>query len=108
MTQAANALDISQPAVSRQIWDLEIQFGITLFTRRAGCIEPTKDAFALHREVERCLDGLEQMVNFATDLGQFRRQRLRVATTVGHSYFFLPKVIWAFNPGWSWHGCVNS
>lgn len=97
MTEGGAMLGISQPAVSRQIRDLESQFGISLFTRRAGRIEPTKDAFALHQEVERCLNGLEQMAKFANDLGEFRRQRLRVAATVGHSYFFLPKIIQAFH-----------
>ena len=97
MTEGGKMLGISQPAVSRQIRDLESQFGIKLFTRRAGRIEPTKDAFALHAEVERCLSGLEQMSKFASDLGEFRRRRLRIASTVGHSYFFLPKVIQAFH-----------
>lgn len=97
MTETGKMLGISQPAVSRQIRDLESLFGIKLFIRRAGRIEPTKDAFALHEEVERCLSGLEQMTKFAGDLAQFRRQRLRIASTVGHSYFFLPKVILAFH-----------
>jgi DNA-binding transcriptional LysR family regulator len=97
MTEGGKMLGISQPAVSRQIRDLESHFGIRLFTRRAGRIEPTKDAVALHEEVERCLGGLEQMAKFANDLGEFRRQRLRVAATVGHSYFFLPQIIWAFH-----------
>lgn len=97
MTEAGKMLGVSQPAVSRQIRDLENRFGINLFMRRAGRIEPTKDALLLHREVERCLGDLEQMLKFANDLGNFRRQRLRVAATVGHSYFLLPKVISEFN-----------
>ena len=97
MTKAGKVLGISQPAVSRQIRDLESRFGINLFMRRAGRIEPTKDALALHGEVEHCLGGLEQMVNYASDLGELRRQRLRIAATVGHSYFLLPKVISALH-----------
>ncbi len=37
------------------------------------------------------------MVKFASDLGEFRRQRLRIASVVGHSYFFLPGVISEFH-----------
>ncbi|WP_138936073.1 LysR family transcriptional regulator [Roseovarius arcticus] len=97
MTEAGVMLGVTQPAISRLIRDLEDQYGLQLFSRHAGRIEPTKDAIALHVEVERCYGGMEQMVKFATDLGTFRRQRLRVASTVGHSYFFLPKVIKAFH-----------
>lgn len=97
MTEAGKVLGVSQPAISRHIRDMEAQFGINLFRRHAGRIEPTKDAMALHSEVENCLGGLEQMVQFASDLGEFRRQRLRIAATVGHSYFLLPKVITLFH-----------
>ena len=97
MTEAGNMFGISQPAVSRQIRELEDLFKIKLFSRRAGRIEPTTDALALLEEVDRCLSGLEQMAKFATDLGKFRRQRLSIACTVGHSYFLLPKIIWEFH-----------
>ena len=97
MTEAGKILGVSQPAVSRQIRDLEARFGLTLFTRQAGRIVATRDAIALHREVDRCLDGLDQMATFANDLSKFRRQRLRIAATVGHSYFLLPKVIAKFH-----------
>lgn len=97
MTEAGKVLAVSQPAISRHIKDLEDRFGIRLFIRHAGRIEPTKDAMALHREVGRCLGELEQMVKFANDLGEFRRQRLRIASVVGHSYFLLPGVISEFH-----------
>lgn len=97
MTEAGQMLSVSQPAISRQIRDLEARFGINLFVRHAGRVEPTKDALTLHSEVERCLGELERMVKFANDLGEFRRQRIRIAATVGHSYFMLPKVIAEFH-----------
>lgn len=97
MTEAGKFLGVSQPAVSRQIRDLEQRFGLNLFIRRAGRVEPTKDAIALNHEVERCLGGMEQLVKFASELGTLRRQRLRIAATVGHSYFLLPSVIREFN-----------
>ncbi|WP_420327733.1 LysR substrate-binding domain-containing protein [Mameliella sp.] len=97
MTQAGEVLGVTQPAVSRLIRDLEEQYALKLFIRHAGRIEPTKDAFALYAEVERCYGELEQMVEFATNLGEFRRKRLRVASTVGHSYFLLPEAIKEFH-----------
>lgn len=97
MTEAGKMLAVSQPAISRQIRDLEERFGINLFIRHSGRVEPTKDALALHIEVERCFIGIEQMVKFASDLGEFRRHRLRIVSTVGHSYFLMPQVISEFN-----------
>lgn len=97
MTEAGKMLAVSQPAISRQIRDLEERFGINLFIRHAGRIEPTKDALILHGEVERCFVELEQMVKFASDLAELRRHRLRVISTVGHSYFLMPQVISEFN-----------
>lgn len=97
MTQAGEILGITQPAISRLIRDLEEEYGLQLFVRRSGRIEPTKDAVLLHAEVERCYGELEQMVKFATDLGAFRRNRLRIASIVGHSYFLLPDVIRSFH-----------
>lgn len=97
MTQAGEVLGVTQPAISRLIRDLEDEYGLQLFVRLAGRIEPTKDAIALHVEVERCYGELEQLVKFATNLGKFRTKRLRIASTVGHSYFLLPKVIESFH-----------
>lgn len=97
MTLAGELLGVTQPAISRLIRDLEEEYSLQLFVRQAGRIEPTKDAIALHAEVERCYGELEQMVKFATDLGSFRRRRLRIAAIVGHSYFFLPEVIKSFH-----------
>lgn len=97
MTQAGELLGVTQPAISRLIRELEEEYSLQLFIRHAGRIEPTKDAIALHTEVERCYAELEQMVKFATDLGSSRRRRLRIASVVGHSYFFLPEVIKSFH-----------
>lgn len=100
MTQAGEVLGVTQPAISRLIRDLEEEYGLQLFARHAGRIDPTKDAIALHAEVERCYGELEQMVKFATELGAHRKKRLRLASTVGHSYFFLPEVIKTFHARW--------
>ncbi|MFK7945458.1 MAG: LysR substrate-binding domain-containing protein [Paracoccaceae bacterium] len=97
MTEAGVALGITQPAVSRLVRDFEDHFDLQLFRRQNGRVEPTQDALALHQEVERCFGGLDQVVKFASDLSRYRRKTLRIAAPVGHSYFFLPRVIEQFN-----------
>lgn len=97
MTDAGAALGITQPAVSRLVRDLEDHFELRLFRRQHGRVVPTQDAMALHQEVKRCFGGLDQVVKFANDLSRFRRKTLRIAAPVGHSYFFLPRVIERFN-----------
>ncbi|MGI9421608.1 MAG: LysR family transcriptional regulator, partial [Hyphomicrobiaceae bacterium] len=83
MTAAGEALGIPQPAISRLIRDLVQQFDLQLFTRKGARISPTQDAIALQQEVERCFDGLEQVVKFANGLNRSRNEQLRIAAPVG-------------------------
>ncbi len=68
MTAAAEAIRISQPAVSRLIRDLELELGLALFNRRGNLIELTEQARALLSQVERSFVGLEQIRAFAVGL----------------------------------------
>jgi DNA-binding transcriptional LysR family regulator len=47
ITEAANALHISQPSVRRLIGDLEASVGFKLFERKHGRIYPTAEAIQL-------------------------------------------------------------
>ena len=44
VTGAGKILHVTQPAVTRLVKDLELQLGLTLFTRRAGRMTPTSHA----------------------------------------------------------------
>lgn len=66
--QAANALFITQPAISRAIRDLEEQLTVPLFVRGAQGVTPTEYGLAFERrarlleqEAERARDELRQM-----------------------------------------------
>jgi DNA-binding transcriptional LysR family regulator len=61
MSRGATALSITQPAVTKQIRALEIQFGRPLFTRLPRGIAPTEAAHALAREVAPHIDALESL-----------------------------------------------
>lgn len=58
---AAQRLNISQPAVSRHVAELEAQSGLTLFRRSGNRATPTKEALALLAEVDRSFIGLRDI-----------------------------------------------
>lgn len=58
---AAAELNVSQPAISRHIKDLEISTGLHLFDRTGKRILPTRQAFSLLAEVERAFIGLREI-----------------------------------------------
>src|SRR6266852_2026092 len=72
MTRAAETLNISQPAVSRLMRDMELNLGLTLFRRRKGGLQPTEEALALYAEVERSFVGVDKIARAAVRI----RERL--------------------------------
>lgn len=61
ITQAASVLDISQPALSRRIKQLENHFGAMLLYRRGSSIELTSQGAQLLHMSQRILDDYETM-----------------------------------------------
>ncbi|MBL8344396.1 MAG: LysR family transcriptional regulator [Rubrivivax sp.] len=99
VTGAAAALDISQPAVSRLVRDLETDTGLTLFERRGNHLLPTPEATLLLAEAERYATGLAALTRFAADLRARRGGRLRVAALPAMAMGFLPRFVAGFLEG---------
>ena len=99
MTTAAEMIQVSQPAVSRLVRDLEQQLGLTLFRRRGNLVVPTHEATALLAEVERSFVGLAQISAFADDLRRGRTGSLRVAALPTMAAGFAPRFIAEFCRG---------
>lgn len=79
ITRAADAMSLSQPAVSHLVSDLEDWLGFTLFVRRAGqSLKPTSEAESLFAEVARSFVGLEELTRSAKQIRSQRRGHLRV------------------------------
>lgn len=80
MTLAAEMLDISQPAVSRLIRDLELALSLRLFRREGNRLVPGQEARLLFTEVDRFYTGLERIAKVARSLRNAHTGRLRVAS----------------------------
>ena len=80
ITAAAEAMNVTQPAVSRLIRDLEDIVAITLFERVGTRLVPTAEATQLFREVERLYLGLDQIAQAADDIRRHKNIVLRIAS----------------------------
>jgi DNA-binding transcriptional LysR family regulator len=93
---AATLINVTQPAVSRMIRDLQQQLGLTLFERRGTGLVPTSEALSLYAEVERAFVGLERIAEMATELRTRRAGFLRIAVLPALANGFLPRFVGRF------------
>lgn len=113
VTAAARALNVTQPAVTRLIRDLQRALGLELFARRGARLTPTAEALSLYREVDRQFVGLERIQAAARALRAGQSGALRVAALPTFSVGFLPRLAghWlAERPGaeMSLYGSISS
>lgn len=80
VTQAAAALNISQPAISKTLKLLEEELGLSLFDTVQGRLSPTSQALALLPEVGRILAQVHDLRRHAVDLRDGKRGVLRIAS----------------------------
>ncbi len=85
LTRAAQALRISQPAVSKQLAELEADLGADLFDRLPRGVRLTAAGEALYEHAQRILSAEQAAESELRELGQLRRGRLSIgaSTTIG-------------------------
>ncbi len=90
VTQAAELLGVSQPALSSLIANMEREVGFKVFERSNGRLSPTTEAYYISHEAEKILSGLDKLSQLARDLRDRKAGQLRVASLPGLGIDFVP------------------
>ncbi len=96
ITAAAGLMNVTQPAVSRLIHDLQARLGLRLFERRGARVVPTGEAHSLYREVERSFIGIDRILGIAVELRERRAGTLRIASLPALANSYLPRFVGRF------------
>jgi DNA-binding transcriptional LysR family regulator len=93
ITQAAESMNISQPAVTRLIMDFEASLTISLFQRDRGRLKPTPEAHLLFRESDMAFSGLARLREAAMVMKEIRRGRIRMISETVYAQGLLPRIM---------------
>lgn len=72
VSAAADQLHITQPALSRQLRQLEDQLGLNLFLRRGGRLQLTSEGRSFYRSAHRLLQHHREVADYAAQLAAGR------------------------------------
>jgi DNA-binding transcriptional LysR family regulator len=95
--KAAEALNLSQPALSRRIQSLEAAIGAPLLERTTRRVAATSIGRSLEPLARRLIDELEESVEALTGVGQRKFAQVTLACVPTAAFYFLPRVIERFN-----------
>lgn len=91
--KAAEAIHISQPALSRRIEKLEAALGVKLFERTTRRVSLTMVGRAFAPRAERLLDDLDDALLGISDVASTRLGHVTIACVPSAAYYFMPRVI---------------
>lgn len=96
ITNAAAALNVSQPSVSKVLAHAEQQLGYRLFDRIKGKLIPTPEAHQLFNHVREVYDDVDRLRHVAANLKAASAGRIRVASTPAFGLEILPRAVATF------------
>ncbi len=96
VTAAAEALGVSQPAVSMLLRDCSRDAGFPLFARRQGRLQPTPETRNLLIDLERVFDGVDRIGRLIDDMGDTTVGSINIAATAVLADNILPMAIAQF------------
>jgi DNA-binding transcriptional LysR family regulator len=95
-TRAAERMRIAQPPFSKQIRDLEIELGVTLFERTKRRVTITKAGIVFLKEVKLVMRQIDQAVTATTTTGNGEEGQLVIGFNSSASHSVLPAVLHQF------------
>jgi DNA-binding transcriptional LysR family regulator len=95
--RAAEQLNMSQPALSRRIKQLELVLGTPLLERTTRRVAPTAAGRELQPLLIRLLDELETSVLSMSSTGKLQSGQVTIACVPTAAFYFLPQVIKQFH-----------
>jgi DNA-binding transcriptional LysR family regulator len=96
VNRAAEAMHISQPAVSKLLQGFERAAGFPVFDRVHGRLSPTAEGLTLYRDVERVFAGVDEIRRAAGEIRAMRRGALSVGAMPALSAGFVQQVAFSF------------
>ncbi|SFG30466.1 DNA-binding transcriptional regulator, LysR family [Neptunomonas qingdaonensis] len=87
---AAFEMNVSQPAISRLISDLEYALGFALFDRRNGRLNPTQEATEFFSAVDESFLGLDRLTALAEQIRTKQPLQLKISCTPSLAASLLP------------------
>ena len=91
--RAAESLQLSQPAVSRHVAELEAELGLKLFDRNTREVVPTDTGRYLENAIGRVLDELEGVLSHVHSESERRHGKVHVASVPTLSAGLMPQCI---------------
>jgi len=95
-TRAAEALYLTQPAVSRQVRDLERHFGVELFEQIGKKIFPTEAGNTLYNYAKQLFQTLNDLESEIDQLKGLKKGHLRIAASPTAGTYLLPPLLGHF------------
>jgi DNA-binding transcriptional LysR family regulator len=95
--KAAEAVNISQPALSRRIDKLEEALGVPLFERTTRSVKLTTVGRVFARSAEQLLDDLDVALLSIRDVSSSRLGHVTIACVPSVAYYFLPNLIASYH-----------
>lgn len=96
ITNAAAALSVSQPSVSKVLAHAEQQLGYRLFDRVKGKLIPTPEAHQLFKHVRDVYEDVDRLRHVAVNLRDASGGRIRIAGTPAFGLEILPRAVATF------------
>jgi DNA-binding transcriptional LysR family regulator len=96
VTAAAQAMGITQPAVSSQIAKLEESVGFALFERAGGRLKPTAEGMLFYAEASRVLGEVDRLATTTAQIREGQSGRLVIASHPSAAISLLPPLVAEF------------